>query len=158
MKWEERRLMEVAHSTSHTTSEKFCCLFVSNNLWLIASKCLNQFKNMQNFTLQLESIDGGDAAVLGTTIITTDAVVGGMNSSSNHFTEFIIISKICNWFCLSEMLDKWKTENEKWIYYCLSYGCTVNLTPYLSELNSKWKIKKSLNYSAFVKTCPFYTL
>ena len=70
---------------------------------------------MQNFTLQLESIDGGDAAVLGTTIITTDAVVGGMNSSSNHFTEFIIISKICNWFCLTEMLDKWKTlaENEK---------------------------------------------
>ena len=50
---------------------------------------------MQNFTLQLKSYDdGGDAAILGATIITTDAIVGGMDSSSNHFAEFIIISKV----------------------------------------------------------------
>ena len=46
---------------------------------------------MQNFTLQLESIDGGDAVILGGTIVATEAVVGGMDSSSNHFAEFIII-------------------------------------------------------------------
>ena len=45
---------------------------------------------MQNFTLQLESTDGGDAVILAGTIITTDAIVGGMDSSSNHFAEFII--------------------------------------------------------------------
>jgi hypothetical protein len=58
-------------------------------------KVLKQCKNMQNFTLQLKSYDdGGDAAILGATIITTDAIVGGMDSSSNHFAEFIIISKV----------------------------------------------------------------
>ena len=53
---------------------------------------------MQNFTLQLESIDGGDAVILGGTIVATEAVVGGMDSSSKNFTEFIIISKSCNRF------------------------------------------------------------
>ena len=48
---------------------------------------------MQNFSLQIKSVDGGDAVILGGTIITTDAVVGGMDSSSNHFAEFIIIFK-----------------------------------------------------------------
>jgi hypothetical protein len=32
---------------------------------------------MQNFTLQIESTDGGDAVILAGTIITTDAIVGG---------------------------------------------------------------------------------
>ena len=54
---------------------------------------------MQNFTLQLESIDGGDAVILGGTILTTDAVVGGMDSSSNHFAEFIIIFNFKIYFC-----------------------------------------------------------
>ena len=64
---------------------------------------------MQNFTLQLQSIDGGDAVILGGTIVATEAVVGGMDSSSNHFTKFIKISKNFNQLCLTEMLDKWKT-------------------------------------------------
>ena len=52
----------------------------------------DDFTNTSHF----ESIDGGDAVILGGTIVATEAVVGGMDSSSNNFTEFIIISKIFN--------------------------------------------------------------
>ena len=52
----------------------------------------DDFTNTSHF----KSIDGGDAVILGGTIVATEAVVGGMDSSSNNFTEFIIISKIFN--------------------------------------------------------------